>query len=293
MKARHAAGPRPDRLPRARPRPVLGDVEHVHRQGLRALRAEEHRRRRRLGRAVATRSSRPSTSSRRAPTSSCWPTSRCCQQSPRTVAVAAGLVERQGGAHRDDRADRRLDRLALGAADRQLRARGRGRARRTSSAVSPRGCWIVGGGGVPPRRRRSPGSSSGRCTSASADMLGSFLDRLPFVHVDSQLSPARGVDPVGHPAAAGRARRARRRDARARGRLVPGRVPQPAGRSVPARRRGRRRARRDDRGRLSRRHATGSRRRRSSAARSPSSPRTRSAAPPAAAPAARPSSSRE
>ena len=40
----------------------------------------------------------------------------CCQQSPRTVAPPAGLVDRQGGAHRDDRADRRLDRLALGAA---------------------------------------------------------------------------------------------------------------------------------------------------------------------------------
>ena len=77
---RHAAGPRSDRLPRARPRPVLGDLEHVHRQGLRALRAEEHRRCRRLGAAAATRSSRPSTSSRRAPTSSCSPTSRAASR---------------------------------------------------------------------------------------------------------------------------------------------------------------------------------------------------------------------
>ena len=46
---------------------------------------------------------------------------------------------------------------------------------------------------------------------------------------------------------------ARRRDARARGRRLPGRLPQPARRPVPARRRRRRRPRRDARDRL-RRH---------------------------------------
>ena len=85
-------------------------------------------------------------------------------------------------------------------------------------------------------------------------------------------------------AAARRPRCARRRDARARRRLVPGRVPEPARRPVPARGRRRRRPRGDDRGRL---HCAGStsstrsRRRRSSAGPSRSWPRTRSAARPA------------
>ena len=70
---------------------------------------------------------------------------------PEDGRVAARVVDRQGGAQRDDRADRRLDRLALGAADRQLRARGRGRAR-APEAVSAQ-ALDRGGGGVPPRRR--------------------------------------------------------------------------------------------------------------------------------------------
>ena len=49
------------------PDALLGHVEHVRRPGLRAVRPEEHRRRRE-GAAPATRSSRPSTSSRRTPT---------------------------------------------------------------------------------------------------------------------------------------------------------------------------------------------------------------------------------
>ena len=44
---------------------------------------------------------------------------------------AAGLGKRLGGEHGDDRADRRLDRLALGPADRRLRPGGRGRRSRT------------------------------------------------------------------------------------------------------------------------------------------------------------------
>ena len=65
--------------------------------------------------------------------------------------------------------------------------------------------------------------------------------------------------------------RARRRDAGARRRVVPGRVPQPARRPVPARRRRRRRARRDARDRVRRADgwpATCCRSRRSSARRS-------------------------
>ena len=52
----------------------------------------------------------------------------------------------------------------------------------------------------------------------------------------------RGGDPLGDPRPARRPRRARRRDARARRGDLPGRLPQPARRSVPARRRGGRRA---------------------------------------------------
>ena len=57
-------------------------------------------------------------------------------------------------------------------------------------------------------------------------------------------------DPLAAPRAARRARPARRRDALARGRRLPGGVPQPARRPVPARSCCRSRARRDDRDRL-------------------------------------------
>ena len=288
---RHAAGPRPDRLPRARPRPVLGDLEHVHRQGLRALRAEEHRRRRRLGRRAATRSSRPSTSSRRAPTSSSWPTSRAASRargpSPpgpagrRVKAVRTGTIVRID----DSIASRWGPRIvnfvrAVAAALAHLKA------------VTPQALDRGGGGGSSWSPPSSPGSSSGRCTSASGTSLGSFLDQLPFVHVDSQLSPAEEAILWEHPAAAGR--RSPRSSARcSRSRAPPTRAcsaTRSPTRTCSASPRAPGSARRS-RSSTCARHATGCRRRRSSAARSPSSPPTRSAAPPAAAPAARRSSS--
>ena len=74
-----------------------------------------------------------------------------------------------------------------------------------------------------------------------------LLDRLPLIAVDSGVSDAEWNIDLAHPDAPGRARRRRRGDALARRRELPGRVPQPARRPVPARGGGRRRARGDDR----------------------------------------------
>ena len=67
-------GPRPDRLPRADARSVLGRVEHVHRRVVRGCSACGTSRTPPTARAPAIRSSRRSTSWRRARTSSCSPT---------------------------------------------------------------------------------------------------------------------------------------------------------------------------------------------------------------------------
>ena len=61
----------------------------------------------------------------------------------------------------------------------------------------------------------------------------------PYPRVRVLAQPDRGGDPVGDPRAARRPCGSRRRHARARGGDLPGRVPQPARGSVPARRRGR------------------------------------------------------
>ena len=73
-------------------------------------------------------------------------------------------------------------------------------------------------------------------------------------------APDRRRDRLADPAAAGDARRAGRRDARRRRGCLPGRLPQSAGRPVPARGRGRRRPRRDHRDRRRRRAAPACRR---------------------------------
>ena len=118
-----------------------------------------------------------------------------------------------------------------------------------------------------PRHRRS---WSGRCTwprgRPAVVRRQAAVPRRPLAALDG-----RRDDPVGHPRAAGRPRRARRGDARARRRLLPGRLPQPARRPVPARGRRRRRPRGDDRGRLHARARYCCRRQRSSAGPSPSS----------------------
>ena len=74
--------------------------------------------------------------------------------------------------------------------------------------------------------------------------------RSPAADLDRLRRQRRRLErPLEDPHAAGRPRRDGRRDAVDRRRELPGRVPQPAGRSVPARRRRRCRARRHDRAR--------------------------------------------
>ena len=87
--------------------------------------------------------------------------------------------------------------------------------------------------------RSSSACSPARCTSGSATSFAR-RSRISFSAVDARLRRRRG-DPLAAARAAGRARRARRRHARPGGGGVPGRLPQPARRPVPARRRRRRR----------------------------------------------------
>src|SRR5439155_14536955 len=154
-------GARAQRLPRARARPLLGDVEDVHRPHLRALRAQEHRGRRgreqhglpaALGRVRGLgrpRSDRPGRHD-------------VLRADPRNGRGSPGLERPQGGEDVLDRADRRLDRVAVGAADRELRAGDRVRVeaagmidaaveRRAGSAVArprPRALTVTALGGA-------------------------------------------------------------------------------------------------------------------------------------------------
>ena len=121
---RRASARRPLRLPRARPRLLLGHVEDVHRPDLRAVRPEEHRRRGGLDAATGY----PQLSAE-----------YIVAQSPDLIVLAdievlradAGARSRRGRAGSSidavrtgiGRPDRRLDRVALGAARRQLRPR--------------------------------------------------------------------------------------------------------------------------------------------------------------------------
>src|SRR5207342_2647360 len=72
-------------------------------------------------------------------------------------------------------------------AHRQLRARSRGRAR-ARQGMTPR-LWIVAAAGFL-LAAVITGVLVGPVHIGLTDMLASFLDKLPFVHVDSHLSPA-------------------------------------------------------------------------------------------------------
>ena len=251
------------RLPRARSRPLLGDVEDVHRQGVRGARPAQHRRRGRrarlrlsaaLGRVRRLREPGPDRARGH----------RLLRPEAVDRRRAAGLGSRQRRADGLDRAR---------STTRSRRAGGRGswtssaRCRRrshdcASSDVSvaaehavrgpgPRAQPAVGvlRRGVPARlaRRRRP-RRAGRPRRRGGARVGGSAPSRPRL-LDVALAD-RGGDPLGDPRAARRARRAGRRDARPRGRDLPGRLPQPARGSVPPRRRGRRGARRDDRDRV-------------------------------------------
>ncbi len=196
----------------------------------------------------------------------------CCGQKASTVAARPGwgtIAAVQDGL---DRPHRRLGRLPLGAAARRLLPRRveRGHppagviaameaaaAKTRAEAVRPRGLplGLGGRGGRLPRRlraRRDRGRPGGSRRGGHPPLDGRAASRPGGgVHAD----PCRGLDPLGAPHPARRARRPRRRDARARGRNVPGRLPEPARRPVPARGRGRRGARGDARDRLPPRRA--------------------------------------
>ena len=183
-------------------RPLLGDVEHVHRAGLRALRPEEHRRRGRLRRHRATRSSRPSTSSPRAPTSIVLADIGLLRRRRRaTVAARPGWSTSRGGADR-------LDRPA--STTRSRRAGGRGSS--TSSAPSasraalgareveaaaaghapsrPRCAGWRRGGRLPPRRARSSASLVGPVRPRGRRRARSrSLAQLPFLARATRRSP--------------------------------------------------------------------------------------------------------
>ena len=194
----------------------------------------------------------------------------CCKQTAATGARAAGLAGDLGGqAQPGDRGQRR-HRVALGPAHRRLRAdRGAGRRARH---VTRRRCIV------------STVAAVGFVLAAvAAGMLVGAVPLEPLSVLGATARPAaadrrrrragrdRADDPVRAAAAARRPRARRGLDAGARRRRLPGRVPQPARRPVPARDRGRRRPRRDDRHRLrpagGRRRACCCRRRRSSARR--------------------------
>ena len=107
------------RLPRAHARPLLGDLEHVHREGVRAARAREHRGRGRLGRhglpaalRGVRRRGRPGRDRARG--------HRLLRPEAVDRRRAAGLGSHQRRPHGLDRAHGRLDRVPLGPAAREL-----------------------------------------------------------------------------------------------------------------------------------------------------------------------------
>ena len=212
---------------------------------------------------------------------------KCCGQTAATVAARPGWSTIAAVQNGEVIVGSTTDRVALGAADRRLRAGGRERWSRSrgrgdraapvavgvrAAPLRPRPRRAVAGGvlfvgavlvGLARRARSTSASGDDRSRGARRTCRSSTCDS-PLSATDTailwQLRAPRVV--LGA---------ARRRDARARGRVVPGRLPEPARRPVPARRRRRRRARRDARDRLRPSGASGAttccRSRRSSAAR--------------------------
>ena len=253
------------RLPRARPDVLLGDVEDVHRLDLQALRLREHRRR---GRGRARSTGYPQLSDEYIvaanPQIIVLADTKCCGQTETTVAARPGLERDQR--RRAPPRRQRDDDIASRWGPRIVEVRGRGGEDRQAAPLDGgRGGDARGGaagrgprrqsprrrsrGRLPPRRaRRRPRRRAGRPRVRRDRPLGALVRP-----VSSRPPVARGTRAraaLADPRAARRARRARRRDARDCGRVVSGRLPEPALRSVPPRRRRRSGARRDARDRL-------------------------------------------
>ena len=156
---------------------------------------------------------------------------RCCRAGPRPRRLTRRDARRRGNARRAHRRDRRRHRSPAVPAsiDASLPGNGRWYAVAITSVVVAVLAGVMIGPAGPPWWR----------------VPLALLDHLPFVSVDSGVTRRRVEHHLAGADAAGAARRHRRGDALARRRQLPGRVPQPARRSVPARRGGRRRARRD------------------------------------------------
>ena len=189
----------------------------------------------------------------------------CCGQKPSTVAARPGWDRISAVRTGSIVAHRRLDRVALGTAARELlpgdvlRARAPavgaddGRRRAGDRGVRARGLTpALGGGGgrLPARLARRRRRSSARSTSASARSSSRAAAKLHVPGAATPLTPTEEAIlwEIRVPRVV--LARARRRDARPRGGDVPGRVPEPARRPVSARRRGRGGPRRDDRDRV-------------------------------------------
>ena len=180
--------------------------------------------------------------------------------------------------------DRRLDRVTVGAADRQPRPGGRGRARALCGGMTAR-LWLLAAAvflaaALLTRRPRRAGATSGcstRVESVVARAAVRALSRSPLSPTEESIFWHIRLPRVVLGALVGAM-------LSVAGRVLPGRVPEPARRPVPARRRRRRGPRRDDRVRLPAAAASGPRRAAAAAflgAASPSLSPTRSAARPA------------
>ena len=254
-------------LPRARPDVLLGDVVDVHRKRLQAVRLPGHRRRgERGGRRRWLPAALGRVHRRQEPADHRPRRHEVLPAGLRDGRRAAGVGDDLGGSTpsrgpaNDDVASRwgprivqfarTVARIAKQSGDRSGRAAGQ--RREAAPRVEARGVGLRAGlvtARVP--RRRARGRPRGRAGAHRPRLdrpLGAVVRPVPPRPPAARRGRRCGA--LAATCAARRARGARRRDARDRGRVVSGRVPEPALRPVSPRRRRRRRARRDARDRL-------------------------------------------
>ena len=260
-------GQRAHRLPRARPRPLLGDLEDVHRPRLRRCSAWRTSPTRPTPPASATRSSRPSTSSTSSPDIIVLADTVCCGADAGTVGRRPGwstvTAVKNGSIVRIDdsiasRWGPRLVELLPRGGD---RARAPGAAELTWSADSaPLPCWSALAACRRAGRARRSSSWSSRSSSAcspgpSTSGSVTILQSLGAQARVSRRRRRRSTESTSRSSGRSGCRascspRSSASTLALAGRDVPGRLPEPARRPVPARRRRRRRPRRDGRDRL-------------------------------------------